>query len=703
MSDSEEEIAEREATSPMEAVVKEAQFRFDRCVRWEANARNLFLEDIKFANADSDNGYQWPNDIRRNRDIDERPVLTVNKTRQHNLQIINDAKRNKPSIKIQPTGNGATYESAQIYEGICRHIEYISNAQVAYDTATTFQVQGGIGYWRVVTDYADNDTFDQEIFIRRVKDPMSIYLDPDITEVDGADARYGFAFTDMPKDEFNEAYPKLKDKYAQTTLNDNTGWADENHVRIAEYYRAVVKSNRLVAFKMPHDGSTTVHRESDMKRILDKEVFKTVMDDPATKFRSIDDVEIEYFLIVGEDVAEENIWPGKYIPLVRVVGEETIIEGMMDRKGHTRALKDPQRIYNYWSSSAVEQVALQSKIPWVAPAQAIEGLETYWETANTVNHSILPYNHLDDAGNPIPAPQRPQAPVMASAYVQGMQIASDELRAVSGQYQAEMGAPSNERSGTAIQMRQRQGDNATYGFIDNLAIAIRYTGRILIDLIPKIYDTQRIIKIMAEDGVENEVLIDPHAKQAYAQKQVQINQQVKTIFNPNVGKYDVQADIGPAYATRRQETFNAFMQIISQAPEILKIAGDIMFKAADFPMANELAERMKRTMPPSLLGEGPSAEEQKMSAQLKQASQTVQKLGELLAEEKKKVESYRQGHNIDAYNAETNRLKVVGEDMKAHAMLLAQVLLDSAKTDPNASPEPPAAQPMPQALQGQAA
>lgn len=688
MSDSEEEIAEREATNPDEAIVKEAQFRFDRCVRWEANARNLFLEDVKFANADSDNGYQWPNDIRRNRDIDERPVLTINKTRQHCLQIINDAKQNKPSVKVRPTGNGATYESAQVFEGIVRHIEYISNAQVAYDTATTFQVQGGIGYWRLTTDYVKSDSFDQDIFIRRVKDPMSIYLDPDITEVDGSDARYGFAFTDMPKDEFNHVYPKLKDKYAQTTLNDNAGWADDNHVRIAEYYRAVPKKKKLVAFQMPHDGTMTVHYEDDMKKHLDKDVFKTVMDDPATKFRMVDDAEIEYYLIVGEDIAEKNIWPGKYIPIVRLVGEETIIEGMMDRKGHTRALKDPQRIYNYWSSSAVEQVALQSKIPWVGPAQAIEGLETYWETANTVNHSILPYNHLDDAGNTIPPPQRPQAPVMAQAYIQGMQVASDELRAVSGQYQSEMGAPSNERSGTAIQLRQRQGDNATYGYIDNLGIAIRYTGKILIDLIPKIYDTPRIVKILADSGVETEVEIDPKAKAGYAQKQVQQNEQIKAIFNPNVGEYDVEADIGPAFATRRQETLNAFMQIAQQYPQILSMAGDLMFKAADFPMANELAERMRRAINPALLGEGPTQQEQQMQQQLQQLQGIVKQLGEALADEKKKVESYRQGHNIDSYNAETNRLKVIAPDMQQHALLIAKLVTDSLMTNPNGSAPP---------------
>lgn len=666
------------ARTPDDKIVQEAKRRFKRCAEWESNARKLFLEDLKFCNADSDNGYQWPNEIRRNRDVDERPCLTINKTRQHCLTIINDAKQNKPSVSVKPVGDGASFEAAQVFEGIVRHIEYISNAQAAYDTATSFQVEAGIGYWRVVTDYDGADDFDQEIFIRRIRDPLTVYLDPDIHEIDGSDARFGFIFDDMSKEAFAAAYPGFKDKIGRAPLGNDDGWIDDDHVRVAEYYRKTERADRLIAMIDPTTGEQRFVRASK----LPAEILDLVLDDPQTKQRDVIDTEVEWFLIVGDAIAERNVWPGRYVPIVRVIGEEVIINGELDRKGHTRALKDPQRIYNYWNSSAVEFVALQDKSPYVAPVKAVENLETYWSSANRINHAFLPYNHLDDAGNPIPPPQRSQPPVMAAAYVQGMQVASDDLRAVSGQFQSQMGEPSNERSGIAIQQRQRQGDNATYHFIDNLALAIRFTGKILIDLIPKIYDTSRVIRILAEDGTEQEVTLDPQARLAYLERAQQQGAAVRGIFNPTIGKYDVEADIGPAFATRRQEAFNAFLQIAGQSPEIMRVAGDLMFRAADFPMADELAERLKRMVPAQALGEGPSPQEQGLQQQVQQLQGLLTTMTQALAEEKAKLKTKDQQKDIDVYNAETDRLRALGAglDPEQLAQMTAQLVLQAIHT-----------------------
>lgn len=652
---------ELEGSTPDEKIISEAQKRFARCEDWEHDCRDLYIDDIKFANADSDNLYQWKQGVRTARGygtIDERPCLTINKVRQHCLQIINDAKQNKPSVKIKATGNGATYESAQIYEGVVRHIEYISNAQSAYDWATTTQVQGGIGYWRVVTDYVDDGSFDQEIFIRRIKDPMCVYLDPDIREVDGSDARFAFIFDDLSREEFNAAYPEYKDMATKDPLGNAglvTSWLEKDHVRVAEYYRLTPKKDQLVKMVDPNGGQEIILRRSK----IDKEIFKMIADDPQTKYRDIVENKVEHFLIVGDKVAEKHEWAGKYIPVVRVIGEETIIEGELDRKGHTRAMKDPQRIYNYWSSSAVEMVALQSKTPYVGAMESFENLETYWDSANTVNHAWLPYNAYDDKGQLLPAPKRQEAPMMASAYLQGMQVSSEEIRAVSGQYQSEMGMPSNEKSGVAIQQRQRQGDNATYHYIDNLALGIRFTGKILIDLIPKIYDTPRIIKIMAEDGVENEVTIDPKATEAYLEKQKETKDKIESIFNPNVGKYDVEADVGPAYATRRQEAFNAFTEIMRASPDLMKVAGDLMFKAADFPMADVLADRLKKMIPPELLGDAPPPIVGQMQQQMQNMQGIIQQLTEALAEEKADKNLEGEQKKIDEYKALTDRIKVL--------------------------------------------
>lgn len=670
-----------------ERIIAEAQRRFEQCEQWESRARKLFLEDIKFANADADNGYQWPNDIRRNRDIDERPCLTINKTRQHNLQIINDAKQNKPRAAVRPVSNGATFDAAQVYEGIFRHIEYISNASVAYDTATSFQVQGGIGYWRVVTDYLGNDNFDQEIFIRRIKDPLTVYLDPDINEVDGSDARFGFIFDDMPLDEFHATYPEYKDIGAATTLGNSVGWLDSDHIRVAEYYRRTENKDQLISFIDPRTGEAQLLRRGN----IPDEIVNAVVDAPSSKSREIKTWKVEWFLIIGDKVAEKRDWAGEYIPIVRVIGEETIINGELDRKGHTRALRDPQRIYNYWASSAVEHVALQSKTPYIAPAEAIENLEGYWETANTVNHSVLPYNSVTDDGRDIPMPKRQEAPAMATAYIQGMQIAQNEMQMVSGQYEASFGQKSNEASGVAIQERQRKGENANYHFIDNLAIAIRFTGKILIDLIPKIYDTPRVLRIIGEDGEESHVQLDPQAAQAYQEHHAKEQADVAAIFNPSVGRYDVEADIGPAYATRRQEAFNAISQILSQAPALVGTIGDILFKAADFPMADEIAERMERMVPPQAKGEGAPPAVMELQNQLKHMQGLLADMTQELGEERLRLKAKDAQKDVDVYDAITKRMGILIKEQvnpKDIAMMLHDLMKEEHRSTLTQAEEP---------------
>ena len=639
--------------TPDEKIVKEAMRRFDVCAAVENDCRLRFIEDIKFCNADADNLYQWDEMTRNARGYgtsDERPCLTINKTRQHCLNIINDAKQNKPSVKVKPVGNGATYDAAQVYEGICRHIEYISNAQAAYDTATTFQVQGGIGWLRLATDYPDyNDqSFDQEIFIRRVKDPLTVYLDVDIREADGSDAMYGFVFDDMPRDRFKEKFPKYADLANKSPLDVSGNWLRDDQVRVAEYYRIVESDDKLVSYIDWNTGSRTTSNKSKM----DKDDYTKAIDDPQTKERDIMDRKVEWYLIAGDKIIERSIWAGRYIPLIRVIGEETNINGQLDRKGHTRAMKDPQRLANYWYSAATEHVALQSKTPYIGPMAAFENLETYWDSANTVNHAWLPYNAYDDKGQPIPPPERQAPPTMAEAYIKGLMLASQELKEVSGQFEADLGMEGNEKSGVAIQQRQRQGDNATYHYIDNLALAIRFLGKQLIDLIPKIYDTKRIVKILAEDGVEHEVQIDPQAQQAYQVKQEQQYETVQSIFNPTVGRYDVEADIGPAYATRRQEAFQALTQLMQKNPELMHVAGDLMFKAADFPMADKIAERLKPK-------QGPTPQEQEAAKQMQGLSELVQKLSGEVTRLKADRSIEEQQKDIDRYKAITERMKVL--------------------------------------------
>jgi len=657
-------------------VIMEAKGNFTRTARWESYARRNFLEDLKFAEADADNAYQWPNDIRRNREIDQRPCLTINKTRQFNLQILNDMRDNKPSPKVIAVGSESNKASADIFQGVIRHIEDISNADATYQLAADFQVKAGIGYWRLETGYAAGNTFDQEIFIRPILDPLSVYMDPDIKEKDGSDAKFAFHFENMLKTEFNERYPKFKNKGAQSIFGDFSYRTDDDHYRVCEYYRRVDEEDTLIF--MP-DVNQFV-RESTIRKLGADNLTRKLLDEDRIQRRTIITTRIEWYVMSGMQILEEGEIVGTYIPIIRVPGEESIIDGRMDRKGHTRALKDPQRMYNYWSSSAVEALAIQTKTPWLAPAAAIENYEVYWRQANRANTSVLPYNNRDDDGNEIAPPQRINPPTMPSGFMSGMEVANNEMMMASGQYQSMMGQPANERTGKAINNRQRQGDRATLHYADNLGLAIRHTGRVLVQWVPLIYDTARVIRILGEDGTEDQVTVNPQAAQAMTQQRNVLTGQVQKIFNPKVGRYDVRVTIGPSYATRRQEAFDALMMIIAQNQQIAPLISDLAFRSADFPGSEELADRLKRTVPPEVLGEAPPPNVQAMQAQVAQLQQLVETLTATMQEKDLKYKKLEADREIEGYRAISDRMKVLGAGMTPDQVLATvQQLLVNAQ------------------------
>lgn len=653
-------------------VVEEARERFDRTSEFEGSWRPKFINDLKFAHADSDNGYQWPNAIRRARDVDTRPCLTMNIVRQHNLQIVNEAKRNKSEPKVIPLGNGATAESAEVVRALIRHIGHQSNAQAARTTAREFQVAGGIGWWRIVTDYEGPDSFDQEIFVRPVQDPLSIYMDPDCQQKDCSDGKFAFVFDVVTKVEFEKAYPEIS-MPGPTPLglgSMDSDWIAEDHIRVCEYFRKVPKADKLVSFL--HGGQRRQIRHSK----LPSNLRKKILDDPQTRIRSVFDDEVEWYLIAGQTVVDQTIWPGRWIPLIRCIGEETMIDGILDRKGHTRAMKDAQRMYNYNASAEVEFVALQGKTPWVAPAKAIEGYETYWNTANNQNHSVLPYNDVDDE-NPerqIAPPQRTQPPTSAPAFQMGMETAFNQMMMTSGQWQNQMGMGGNERTGRAIAERQEQSDTSVFHFQDNFEDSLRYEAKQLIDLFPKVYDTKRVKKILADDGVSMEVVIDPGSRQAYLAEQGHQNDIIRRVFNPTLGLYDIAPTFGPAYGSRRKETSDALTLILTQAPGLTGIIGDLLLRSLDFEEAQEAALRLKRMVPPMALGQGPSQSEQQLQAQVQHLTGLLSKVLQDHAKDRLKLVGKGEMRDIDAYNAETARFKALADSLDLDQGGIQQVI-----------------------------
>lgn len=660
----------REVAMIGDPVIMEAKGRWDRCSEWESPSRERFIDDLRFANGDSDNGYQWPNAIRRSREVDSRPCLTMNIIRQHNLQISNQARKNKSSIKIVPQGNGATIESAQVFKSIIRRVEDISSAQDIYTLARNFQIDAGIGYWRVVTRYASEDTFDQDIYFEPVNDPLSVYMDPDMKLKDGSDANYAFIFDNMPLDIFNEQWPQYRDVVGQNALSVGSGdsdWISKDYVRVCEYFRKVGIEDTLISFVY----------QGVRKQILKSKLpanMRSIMKDPLTKTRPVQRQQIEWYLIAGNEIIDSSIWAGKYIPIVRVVGEETTIDGILDRKGHTRYMKDSQRMFNYNASSQVEFVALQTKTPYVASAQAIEEYESMWNTANTANHSVLIYNGVDDSGQQIPPPERSQPPTSSPAYQQGMDTAFSQMMMTSGQWQNSMGMQGNERTGAAIQGRQAQSETAVFHFQDNYESALIFTGKILIDLIPKIYDTRRVIMIQAENDADMEIVIDPQAQKAFQQEQQETEQAVLSIFNPNVGDYAIAPSAGPSYGSKQQETREAMTLILTQAPQLVPIIGDILLSSMEFDKALEAAQRLKRLVPPAALGNGPTAAEQQLQTQNQSLMQSLTEALQQNAKQDLKLVGKEQMRDIDVYKAQTDRFKALQDALPEDAQEIMEVL-----------------------------
>jgi hypothetical protein len=674
-------------------IIEQARRRFKRAYEFEADFRPQYIEDIKFASADSDNHWQWPSEVYNARvsDTSKRPTLTVNIVQSFSYQITNDFKQNMPSIAIKPTGDESTFDSAQIYEALSRHVEYSCNARAIYMDAYQSQVDGGVGYCRVNTKYIDDETFNQTFVIEPVRSHLGVLLDPDIKQKDGSDAKFGFIFDEIPKTEFERLFPDIDLPPTNNTLDISDDWVREDSVRIAEYYRILEEADELIYFK-DEQGQSVQFRMSEMPKEMEKALR-------AAEKRGVDEVrrrrvwnrKLQWFKIAGTQIVDRRLelpGSGKYIPIVRFLGREKIIDGKLDRKGIVRPLKDTQRILNYYISTDAEFNALQPKSPYIGPAAAFEGNETTWNKLNTSNPAWLPFNHRDEDGEEIPAPQRNPGPTDAPAYANGINRALQQMSLISGMNDAKQGITSNERSGLAIQERRRGADNANYDFAENAAQAVTYIGRIFIDWAPDIYDTEQVIKVMARDGTQSEIAIDPNADQA---AQIKLEQDVeKVLFNPAVGKYEVQANVGPSFATQREQAWDAFVGVLTKAPELVAKIGDLTFRTADFPLSDKIAERLERDIEhnaPWLLKDGePPAIVQELTTQLQQVqgmfAQSLDQIGKLekkLQDQQIDLQRKETEVGIKAFDAHTKRYDA--ESKRVTAISNAQPELDRTGDD----------------------
>lgn len=555
-----------------------ARKRFNQAVDAETTYRRIALEDVEFSV-----GEQWPEDIKNERNADRRPCLTINRLPQFIRQVTNEQRQNRPSIKISPVDDLADVETAKVYQGLIRHIEYNSNADVAYDHAFDGAVRSGRGFFRILADYVSPESFDQELLIKKINNHFSVYMDPTSVEPDGSDAEWAFIFEDLTEDEFKFRFPKaeLSSMNDWQSIGDKvSGWISKDFVRVAEYfYKEYIEKELLllstgdvienIAGQMLPEGASVVNTR--------KAMVPTV----------------HWCLTNGIEKLDTGTIPIRYIPIVPVLGDEVIVDGERVLEGIVRHAKDPQRMYNYWATSETEAIALAPRAPFIGAAGSFEGYENQWKSANRKNHAFLEYNPQMVNGQLAPPPQRNAFEPAVQAITQARMMSSEDLKATTGIYDASLGNRSNENSGIAIQRRANQSQTANYHFIDNLSRSLRHAGRILLDWIPHVYDAARAVRIIGEDDQEKIVMINQEFEQGGEIK----------MFKLGRGKYDVTVSNGPSYQTKRQEAVESMLALASSNPQVMSVASDLLVKNMDWPGADEIAERLKKTLPSGIADE----------------------------------------------------------------------------------------------------
>ena len=590
--------------------INDAKKFLNLCNDVDSNNRAEALDDVRFCAGD-----QWPVDVQNSRVLESRPCLTINKVDAYVRQICNQIRQQRPRIKVQGMNNEADAKLAEILSGVCRHIEYQSSADVAYDTASEYAVKMGWGYFRVTTDYISDDSFEQEIFIRPIDNPFTVYFDPNSQLPDGSDAERCLITTVVSKKQFRAMYPGKDDGQGFTsrgTGDSDAEWVTKEDVRIAEYFYTVRTPTKLVLLS---DGTSVYEDELPAPEVLADAGIEIV------ERRDTYKKQIKWCKVTAMEVLEEGDWAGKYIPVIPVYGQTAVIDAKHKKFGLVRMAKDPQRMYNYWTTALTESVALAPKAKWLMAEGQDEGHENEWAQANIKAMPVLRYKQTDTEGRPAGVPTRLQPEPPPAGIVTATQGMSNDLMTVVGIYDPSQ-LPQGNISGKAIAGQQQQVDMVNFHYYDNLTRSIAYCGRIILDLIPKIYDTERVMRIIGADEKPEIITLN---------QRVTDEEGVEKILNDvSVGRYDVVMDTGPGFATKRGEAVEAMMTLLAADPNLMATAGDLIFRNMDFPGAEIIADRLAAANPLAQIDEKSDIPPQ-VQMQLAQAKKMVADAQEQIA------------------------------------------------------------------------
>jgi len=562
-------------------IIKSFMDDFDMASTAENEDRIDMIDDLRFAALD-----QWPEEVRRERK--GRPMLTLDHIGQSVRKVLGGMRQNMPSIKVDPIDDGADKETADVLEDLTRQIEQSSNARNAYINAANFQVKCGYGVWRINTVENTDDIFVQDIVINPVKNPFTYYFDPDAIKPQKQDGRFMIVSETMSKQRFKNEFPKDIDGEPIDIPGNSIGgtgenrerWYADDSVRIGEYF---VRSKKTKSVTQLSNGVVV---DSDSITEEDIALYQQQGVTPVRERKVKADV-IDWYKLTSFKILEHKVWPSKYFPGIPVYGEEDNIEGKTWHRGIVRAAKDPQRMYNYWNSAAAETIALQPKAPFLVTANQIKNYKQFWNQANTDNLPYLPYEPDGKA----PPPQRLAPPTMQSGMLQQASISAQDIQQATGVFEAAQQPTKENRSGVAVEALQREADLGSSLFMDNLAGGIEHCGRVIIDLIPTYYDSQRVIRLRGEDDSVGFAEIN---------KPILTPDGMKIQNDLTRGKYDVRVGVGPSYRTKRLEAASSMVELARVFPQILEVAGDLVAKNLDWPGADDIAERLKKLLPPGM-------------------------------------------------------------------------------------------------------
>lgn len=588
------EVVERKPVADLEGadIVAEARENLVTCMTAETDFRGKAVEDLNFRV-----GNQWPDHVRNARDLAGQPCLQFNLIPKFVRQVTGDARQNVPGINVVPENSEASKEVADVLKGVIRYIEHASVASYVYAKGLDQSAASGRGFWRVDTDYVDDDTFDQEIRILPIVNSMSVYFDPVAVGPCYKNAEWCLVRQWLSKKSFERDFPGKNPSPdpIDGLIGSYADWYNKDSVCIAEYWRKKDEDDELLSVKIfPNDPDIQPYNTT----ILKSEMLKKYPDVAITveKRRKITKPKVVCYTITGSEVLDKREWPGRFIPIVPVLGEEIHVDGRDHLSGIIRDMKDPQRAYNYWMTMLTEQVALAPKVPWMVTDAMIEPYKYEWDHMNESNY---PYVRFKPDPALASGPQRPAPAQLSQGYAQMMGIAQGALNDTSGIFKPALGQESNETSGRAILARQKEGDTGTYVYIANWLLSVQYTGQIIVDLIPKVYDTERVLMILdEEDEMQSVTVNSPTTQQVTVnglqQAMATSEQKVEKIYDVTRGKYGVRVTSGPSYTTRRQEGTNSMLEFMRIYPAAAPILGDKLAKAMDWEGAEEISERLKQ-------------------------------------------------------------------------------------------------------------